>query len=158
MTKVDNTDLAETLKSRIRALAATHDLLTTRDWRGAALQDILKSELMPFEQTKKVRLNGPPVELPSKHALSLTLTLHELTTNAAKYGALSKVGGTLDINWLVTVDGSGREITINWQEAFASPINLNQLVESFGTRLIKNAVVHDLRGACDHRLGTDGLT
>jgi two-component system, chemotaxis family, CheB/CheR fusion protein len=157
-TKTGHPDLAETLKKRISALGKTHDLLMSRDWQGASLHDILSSELMPFGEARKITMDGPQVELPSKHAISLTLTLHELATNAAKYGALSKTGGSLDVNWIVRADGAGREITINWLEKFAKPIILGRPVESFGTRLIKNVVAHDLRGSCEHQLDQHGLS
>lgn len=157
-TKTDQADLAETLKSRIGALAATHDLLTAGDWQGASLRRILEAELMPFGQQERVTLDGPQVELPPKHALALTLTFHELATNAAKYGALSKVGGTLDIRWVVKVDASGRELTLDWVETLDKPIAVGRMPESFGMKLIRSAVAHDLRGACAHDLATGGLT
>ncbi len=150
-------DVADTLKKRIGALAATHDLLTTRDWNGASLQKILEAELEPFEQTRRVMLHGPAVELPPKHALALTLTLHELTTNAAKYGALSAAGEKLDVDWAVKVDGAGREITINWAEEVSSPISSTPVIENFGMKLIRNAVKHDLRGKCEYNLMPQGL-
>jgi two-component sensor histidine kinase len=157
-TKKGHPDLADTLKKRIGALAKTHDLLMSRDWQGASLHDILNSELTPFGANRTIRLNGPPVEFSSKHAISLTLTVHELATNAAKYGALSQTGGTLDVTWMVKADGVGREVTIEWVERFAAPIDIGQPVESFGTRLIKNVVAHDLRGSCTHHLDQHGLT
>ena len=152
----DRAEMADTLKKRIGALAATHDLLTSRDWHGASLQKILEFELEPFEQTKRVALNGPAVDLPPKHALALTLTLHELTTNAAKYGALSNKGEKLDVEWTVKMDGAGREVTINWIEAVSQPIKVS-VKENFGMKLIKNAVKHDLRGKCEHALRPEGL-
>lgn len=95
--------------------------------------------------------------LPPKHALTLTLTLHELATNAAKYGALAHEGGNLDIEWMVSVDGSGRELTLRWRESGVPGIAPDRVKESFGTRLIKNAVVHDLQGECEHTLLADGV-
>ena len=153
----DRAEMADTMKKRIGALAATHDLLTSRDWHGASLQKILESELEPFERTKRVVLNGPSVDLPPKHALALTLTLHELTTNAAKYGALSSKGEKLDVDWAVKVDGAGREVTINWVEEVSKPIKTAPVVENFGMKLIKNAVKHDLRGKCEYALRPEGL-
>jgi len=157
-TKQGHPDLADTLKKRISALAKTHDLLMSRDWQGASLHDILKSELTPFGETRTIRMDGPAVDLSSKHAISLTLTVHELATNAAKYGALSKNGGTLDVTWVVKADGAGSEVTIDWVERFAAPVDIGTPVESFGTRLIKNVVAHDLRGSCAHHLDRHGLT
>ncbi len=98
------------------------------------------------------------MDLPPKHALSLTLTLHELATNAAKYGALSQDGGKLAVEWTVNVADKGRTLTLTWSESDVKGIPQTGVVESFGTRLIKNAVVHDLLGSCHHNLQTGGLT
>jgi two-component system CheB/CheR fusion protein len=156
-TQNDRSDLVDTLKLRIGALAATHTLLTQRNWKDASLQEILKGELRPFDHEDRITQTGPQVMLPPKHALTLTLTLHELATNAAKYGALAHEGGKLDIDWMVSVDGAGRELALNWKESGVPGIVPEKVKESFGMQLIKNAVVHDLQGRCDHRLGPGGL-
>lgn len=153
----ERTDLTDTLKQRIGALAATHDLLTQRNWKDASLQEILQGEFEPFHCEHRIRLSGPAVLLPPKHALTLTLTLHELATNAAKYGALAHDGGTLEINWMVNVDGAGRELTLNWRETGVPDIEAKEIKASFGTRLIRSAVVHDLQGRCDYALNPGGL-
>jgi two-component system CheB/CheR fusion protein len=155
-TKADRTELIDTIKKRLGALAATHDLLTARDWRDVSLRTILETELKPFDQHGRTTLTGPEVALPPRHALSLTLTIHELATNAAKYGALAKAEGKLNIHWVVSVDAAGSTLTLHWVETGVGKLE-KKIVESFGTRLIRNAVVHDLRGHCDHRLADDGL-
>jgi two-component system CheB/CheR fusion protein len=153
----DRAELVDTLKRRIGALAATHTLLTQHDWRDASLRDIIGTELRPFEQSGRIELSGPEVRVPPKHALTLTLTLHELATNAAKYGALAAPGGLLKINWMVSEDWVEKRLTITWRETGVSLGDVGAVKESFGTRLIKNAVVHDLRGHVDHQLAADGL-
>lgn len=122
------------------------------------MQEILKAELSPFELEDRIRQTGPPVMLPPKHALTLTMTLHELATNAAKYGALAHEGGRLEIDWMVSVDSAGRELTLTWRESNVTGVAAEDVKESFGTRLNKNAVVHDLQGQCDYRLSSDGLS
>jgi two-component system, chemotaxis family, CheB/CheR fusion protein len=156
-TQASRADLIDTLKLRIGALAATHNLLTQRNWKDASLQEILNAELSPFDHVDRIRQIGPVVMLPPKHALTLTLTLHELATNAAKYGALASEAGTLEIEWTISVDGAGRDLTLNWRESGVPGIAPEDIKESFGTQLIKNAVVHDLQGRCDYRLLADGL-
>ena len=157
-TQASRADLIDTLKLRIGALAATHNLLTQRNWKDASLQEILKAELKPFDHGERIKQNGPPVMLPPKHALTMTLTLHELATNAAKYGALAHEGGQLAIDWMVSVDGDGRELTLNWRESSVPGIVPDGVKVSFGTQLIKNAVVHDLGGTSDHALLPGGVT
>ncbi len=97
----------------------------------------------------RVELKGPDVRVPPKHALTLTLTLHELATNAAKYGALTAAAGILRLSWMVSEDGIEKRLTITWRETGVAIGNPANVKESFGTRLIKNAVVHDLRGRVD---------
>jgi two-component system CheB/CheR fusion protein len=155
--KASRSELIDALKKRLGALAMTHDLLTLRDWRDASLRQILETELRPYDQSNRISLTGPQVDLPPKHALSLTLTLHELATNAAKYGALSQSHGKLTINWVVSVDASGRKLTLHWVETGVKGVPKDTAAESFGTRLIKNAVVHDLRGHCEHKILEGGL-
>jgi two-component system CheB/CheR fusion protein len=149
--------LVDTLKQRIGALAATHNLLTLRDWRDASLRDILEAELTPYDHKSRIKLDGPEVRLPPKHALSLTLTLHELATNAAKYGALAHESGALEIHWLVSVDATGQQLTLRWIESGVDGVQAGAVKESFGTKLIKSAVSHDLQGTCDYRLEDGGL-
>ncbi|WP_161829733.1 chemotaxis protein CheB [Steroidobacter agaridevorans] len=155
--KTERTELVDTLKRRIGALAATHNLLTLQDWRDASLRDILDAELTPYDHKGRISLDGPGVRLPPKHALSLTLTLHELTTNAAKYGALAHEGGKLAIDWIVSVDAAGRCLTLRWVETGVPGLSPEKVKESFGTKLIRNAVSHDLQGTCDYRLAPGGL-
>ncbi len=157
-TKSNQEDLVETLRRRVGALAATHDLLTQHDWRHVSLLDIIKAELDPFEQLNRIALSGPNVSLPPKHALTLTMTLHELATNAAKYGALAHPDGKLAIEWVVREDGAGRGLTMKWTESgFCGPAPA-AVKESFGTRLIRNAIVYDLQGQCNYELSPNGVT
>jgi two-component system CheB/CheR fusion protein len=155
--KASPAESVDTIKRRIGSLAATHDLLTAHDWRDASLQEILAAELGPFDQQGRVALSGPEVRLPPKHALTLTLTLHELATNAAKYGALAHPSGRLAIDWMMSVDGTGRRLVLNWRETGVPGIARRKLKEGFGTRLIKSAVVHDLQGTCDYAVRDDGV-
>ncbi|HEY0686217.1 MAG TPA: chemotaxis protein CheB [Steroidobacter sp.] len=155
--KSERSELVDTLKRRIGALAATHTLLTLRDWRDASLRDILEAELTPYDHKDRIDLEGPDVRLPPKHALSLTLTLHELATNAAKYGALAHGAGKLEVHWVVSVDARGRQLTLQWIESGVTNVSSTEIKPGFGTRLIKSAVAHDLQGTCDYRLADGGL-
>jgi two-component system, chemotaxis family, CheB/CheR fusion protein len=155
--KTNRAELVDTLKRRIGALAATHNLLTLADWREAALRDILEAELTPYHQDGRISLSGPNIALPPKHALCVTLTLHELTTNAAKYGALAQPDADLRIEWVVSEDGDGKTLTIRWVESGVTGVPNGKIKESFGSKLIKQAVAHDLQGTCDYRLEPDGL-
>ncbi|MBI1186617.1 MAG: PAS domain-containing protein [Alphaproteobacteria bacterium] len=155
--KRNRDDLVDTLKRRIGALAATHDLLTKQEWRNVVLTAILEKELSPFGHAERIKISGPVVLLPPKHALSFTMTVHELATNAAKYGALSERGAGLDVDWAVQEDKNGRRLTFTWTEQLTEPLASAQVKRSFGTRLIQNAVVHDLGGESDYELQPHGV-
>ena len=87
----------EILEQRLTALATAHGLLTATDWRGASLRDLVAAEIAPYEG--RVAVEGSEVMLPPNVALSLALVLHELATNALKYGALSAPGGRVRVRW-----------------------------------------------------------
>jgi two-component system CheB/CheR fusion protein len=155
--KGNRADLIDTLKARIEALAATHNLLTASDWREASLREVLDGELSPYDNRGRVTLRGPEVQLPPKHALTLTLAIHELATNAAKYGALAQESGALNVEWFVSVDANGRVLTIDWTETGVGELGSGKVKPGFGTKLIRSAVVHDLQGECDYLLAPPGL-
>src|SRR5690606_5977956 len=94
-------EFADGLDGRIRALSATHDLLTQSDWGTTPIRSVVQAELLPYAQDgdHRIDLQGPDIELAPNDALSLGLATHELATNAAKYGALSKPGGTVSVHW-----------------------------------------------------------
>ena len=91
----------ESLTARIRALSATHDLLSQSDWSNAPLGEVVQSELAPYVDGKDshVSMDGPPIKLAPNDAMSLGLAIHELATNAAKYGALSTTNGRVHVLW-----------------------------------------------------------
>ena len=133
-------DFHEAFESRLLALAATHDLLTASSWRGAALRDLLLAELQPFA-AEQYALSGPEVELTSAGTLALGLVLHELATNAAKYGALSKGGGRVAISWRA----DGDWLDLEWIEAGGPPV-APPTRRGFGSRLIERSLKDQLGG------------
>jgi two-component sensor histidine kinase len=122
---------------RLMALSSTYALLTETDWAAAGLADLLKAELAPYLQgdDSRVRLAGPPIDLPPGLALSFGLAVHELTTNAAKYGALSTGSGLVAITWSVEEGDADPVIGLTWAERGGPPVSPPQRL-GFGTRLI----------------------
>jgi two-component sensor histidine kinase len=139
----DIDDFADSLEGRIRALSATHDLLTGTDWGTTPIRAVIEAELQhcrtSLEQT--LRIDGPPVELAPNDALSFGLAVHELATNAAKYGALSVPGGEVAVSWTM-LDEHLAEIT--WRERGGPPVAQTRR-RGFGTELIEKIVSHELR-------------
>src|SRR6476469_6970557 len=116
---VDNIeDFKTALFGRIQSLSKTH-LLLADDQRAVNFGDILRSELDAFDDGSNARivLRGPEVSLSSQLAVSLGMAIHELTTNAAKYGALSVFGGKVEVTWRVTIDATRRTLAFDWIES-----------------------------------------
>ena len=103
-------EFADGLDGRIRALSATHDLLTQSDWGTTPIAAVAAAELAPYTRSEDgvLAMEGPPVELAPNDALSLGLALHELATNASKYGALSVAGGRVSIRWSLAEENLAR--------------------------------------------------
>ena len=133
--------------ARLKALSATHDLLTQGHWEGAALQDVLASELSPYQDRSGPRytLEGPSLRLSPNAAITLALAFHELATNAAKYGALASAEGRLDVRWRLVSNGKGPVLRLEWRETGGPPVEKPSR-RGFGSRLIEGSVAHDLGG------------
>ena len=141
----DVKDFADGLDGRIRALSATHDLLTQSDWGTTPVRSVIEAELVPYAQEgeHEVDMQGPEVELAPNDALSLGLAVHELATNAAKYGALSKPGGRVTVHWKLQ---SEKLVRVEWQESGGPPVKTGKdRGRGFGTDLIERIVAHELR-------------
>ena len=122
------------IDKRMRALSATDDLIARVDGNGCDLKDLLLSELGPYGHVR-FTLNGNPLFLPAKLAVSLALIFHELATNAGKYGAFSSARGLLQVSWSVSDD----RLNITWDETEGSPVGA--IGEAgFGTKLLKSAL------------------
>lgn len=137
------------LDGRIRALSATHDLLTQSDWGPTPIRAVIETELAPYAKAGEhlLFLSGPDVELAPNDALSLGLAVHELATNAAKYGALSTPGGKIVIAWYLM---SETLIRLEWSEEGGPPIS-QERIRGFGMDLIEKVVVHELGSPVDLR-------
>src|SRR6266851_2258647 len=122
------------IDSRIRSLSATDDLIARVDGSGCDIKDLLLSELGPYGHVR-FNLNGDPLFLPAKLAVSLALIFHELATNAGKYGAFSSARGLLQVSWSV----SGDRLNIAWDETEGPPVaSVGQA--GFGTKLLNSAL------------------
>jgi two-component sensor histidine kinase len=137
----------EALDRRIRSLAQAHDLLTVRAWTGANLTDVVVRALDAFTPTQ-VAMSGTAIDVAPKHALALALALHELATNAIKYGALSCPEGRVGVQWSVR-EGM---LHIDWEESGGPPVS-PPTQKGFGSRLLEDLVVRDLGG--DTKLNYD---
>ena len=147
----------QVLLGRLDALARTHDLLFESQWRGAELRS-LAGTLRPLagDRPEAIEVEGPPVELNARQALSVSLVLHELATNAAKHGALSAPEGRVRLWWQIEHADEGRVVRLCWQERGGPPVTPPQTT-GFGTELIRRAFGFELDGTADLAFEPEGL-
>jgi PAS domain S-box-containing protein len=128
--------------ARLHALAEAHDLLTIENWDQAPLREVVGRALKPFEPTRQARIivKGPSVALPARSSLMLTMCLHELATNAAKYGALSNGTGKVNVGWTLLGNGVDRKVKLSWRETGGPPVTVPQR-KGFGSLLIEQSFV-----------------
>lgn len=130
----DRPQIWASIDSRMRALSATDDLIARVDGSGCDIKDLLLSELGPYGHVR-FTLNGNPLFLPAKLAVSLALIFHELATNAGKYGAFSSPRGLLQVSWSVSDD----RLNVAWDETEGPAVET--IGEAgFGTKLLKSAL------------------
>lgn len=141
----DLEEFLPTFTGRLLALARAHDLLTTRNWQDAPFEKLVHDIVAPVSGGRVVA-GGPHVDLDPRTALSLTMVLNELLTNAAKYGALSARGGSVSLTWRI-VDGEQSKgmLECEWRERGGPPV-VPPKRRGFGTRLMERCIEHDLAG------------
>jgi signal transduction histidine kinase/FixJ family two-component response regulator len=139
-------DARVALQSRLMALASAHDVLTRQHWEGADIYEVIRGALAAYRtdgQEHRLQIDGPNIHLIPRAALALSLAIHELATNAAKYGALSNEGGCVHIHWQLT--DTPQTFSFAWVESGGPPVNAPQR-RGFGSRLIERGLAQDLSG------------
>jgi two-component system CheB/CheR fusion protein len=149
-------EMVERLEGRLMALARAHALLVESNWKGADFHAIAKQQLDPYgaENAKRLRLEGPPATLPSDLATPFGLVLHELATNAAKYGSLSKPTGSVSLRWKLAKRNDRPVLTVVWTEKGGPPPPKKPKAAGFGTSLIDRGIPNAKVG---RDLKTEGL-
>ena len=147
----------ENLIGRLHALGHTHDVLSESGWTEAGLRELISAELSPHGtgDGSVLQISGPPVMLRPQAALFLTLALHELSTNAAKYGALSIPGGRVAVCWIITGDRPPR-LEINCKEEGGPKVD-GLGASGFGTELIERGIRFELQGEAKLETVNGGL-
>lgn len=147
------TDL-ETFRSaftgRLQAMASAHDIIFNAGEGKGDLHGLVEAQLGPHVPAEpgRLKVEGPSVELPPAAAHGLALVLHELATNAEKYGALSNAAGTVHLSWRVERAGDGRMLRLTWREEGGPPVAPPQR-QGFGSRLITATLEHSLAGKAE---------
>jgi PAS domain S-box-containing protein len=150
----DLQDFSTKFEARVISLARAHDLLTKRSWISVSLESLLQDIVAPYSSGEDtLRICGPTLELNPRAALSLTMVLNELATNAAKYGSLETASGTLSVRWEIR---SGDTVALEWLEQGGRRVSAPSR-RGFGTRLIQRCVERDLDGSLDLRFAETGM-
>lgn len=139
---------------RLHAMARTYKLLTDAAWTRMALRDLLKDELAAVASPGRSTLQGPEVQLSPREAIALGMIVHELTTNALKYGSLSNADGVVAVSW--SVNDSDGAVVLRWQEQ-AGPAVQAPTRRGFGSFVIERQLAYELGGQSSVNFAADGL-
>ncbi|GIK98863.1 MAG: chemotaxis methyltransferase [Alphaproteobacteria bacterium] len=151
-------DFVAALRARLTAMGRTNDLLARQNWRGASLEDLIRSNLSAYvgEREGSIGLRGPDVILTPGAAATLGMVLYELATNAAKYGALSKPEGRIAVAWQVAGPAEGDQLSLTWAEQDGPPVQTPE-GHGFGMSFIQRSVEYELRGSVQMDFQPEGL-
>lgn len=146
------------LTSRLIALSGAHDILTRENWETADLRDIVAQTLRPYEPEVGTRfeVEGPGLHVAPKAAVALAMALHELATNAVKYGALSNEQGSVSILWALASQGGDPRLILDWRERDGPPV-VAPTRRGFGSRLLLQGLTADLGAAAQMDFAPTGL-
>jgi PAS domain S-box-containing protein len=151
-------EFQSSFQARIASLAKTHSMLANDDWQTVTFRQLLSAELEPYDDGtgKRLRLSGPAVVMPSDVAVPLGMAVHELTTNAAKYGALSELGASIHVNWeLIDADGA-EKLRWEWTERDGPRVDAPTR-EGFGSRLLRRVLTAQIGAQVDVDFAPEGL-
>ncbi|KPN17455.1 PAS domain S-box protein [Luteimonas terrae] len=146
------------IESRLLALSRAHDVLTRENWHSADIRDIVAGAIAPYEDVPGSRFDvaGPPCRVTPKRALALAMAMHELGTNAVKYGALSNEAGRIRIQWDCTDIDGRQSVSFQWRET-GGPDVVPPRRRGFGSRLLERGLRNDLGGDVGLRYAPTGV-
>ncbi|MEA2878149.1 MAG: hypothetical protein QOF14_3345, partial [Hyphomicrobiales bacterium] len=147
-------DLTTKYEARVLALANAHRLITEGGWQSTSLKELLRVLLAPY--IDRVTLTGPDVFLEPDPSFALSSAVHELATNASKYGSLSGEAGRLELNWSVERAAQGLRLALDWKERGGPPPRRSRRV-GFGSRLIGMVIERQLNGSVERKFGPEGM-
>jgi PAS domain S-box-containing protein len=150
-------DFVAALDGRIRSMATTHELLSSHQWQGVSLTELVQRELAPYATHDNTEINGPGILLKPEASQAMAMVLHELATNAAKYGALSTKNGRVSIRWHRHLNGYRRShLVLEWQEIGGPPVAA-LCKSSYGTSTIRDLIPYELGGTVDFVPAPEGV-
>jgi two-component system CheB/CheR fusion protein len=151
------TEARSAFEARLMALSRARDLLTQESWEGADLNNVVRKAIEPLDAEQgRFHIEGPNVQLAPSAALSFAMALHELATNAAKYGALSNEQGHVSITWQIEGGGEERRLHMRWAEQ-GGLLVVSPTRKGFGSLLVGRALPQELRGDVQIDYQSSGL-
>jgi two-component sensor histidine kinase len=145
------------LDGRIRSMARTHELLSATQWQGISVLELVRRELAPYATKGNTEINGPDVILKAEAGQAMGMVLHELITNAAKYGALSTQNGRVSIRWHQRLNGHPRpNLVLDWREV-GGPSVVAPPNSGFGMSTIRDLIPYEFGGTVDLEFDTAGV-
>jgi PAS domain S-box-containing protein len=152
---VDPVEFEAQVRERIMALARSHDLLVKGEWRGATLFELLLAHLEIFASQERVRLSGPTIVLQPMALQYIGMAFHELATNAVKYGALARAGGTIEVSWSIDAE---RQFILTWAESVSGPAPGKAKSNGFGTVVLEKVTPSAIAGTGRIDYRADGIS
>jgi PAS domain S-box-containing protein len=149
-------DFVASIDGRIRSMATTQDLLRSGRWDGISLTELIRHELAPYATRQNTKISGPELVLRPEAGQTMAMVLHELTTNAAKYGALSTKEGRVSIRWERRLNGHPLRLVLEWQEVGGPPV-VDPDKASFGMSTIRDLIPYEFGGKVDLTFAPEGV-
>jgi PAS domain S-box-containing protein len=151
------TDFATALDGRVRSMARTHELLSASRWQGISVAELVRRELAPYATSGNTEIIGPEIILKAEAGQVIAMVLHELATNAAKYGALSTRNGRVLIRWRQRSNGYPRShLVLEWREV-GGPAVVTPENTGFGTHTIRDLIPYEFGGTVDLTFAPTGV-
>jgi PAS domain S-box-containing protein len=143
------------LKGRLRTMATTHELLSACRWQGISLTELVRREVAPYASSNNTQINGAEVVLEPEAGMAMAMVLHELATNAAKYGALSNKNGRVSIWWEPRLSAEPPDLVLEWREFGGPPVAAPDK-SSFGMSTIRELIPYEFGGRVELTLAPEG--
>jgi two-component sensor histidine kinase len=148
-------EFVKALDGRLQSMAAAHALLSQSRWRGVGLTDLIRRQLAPYTTDANTTVSGPDIMLTPSQTQALAMVIHELVTNAAKYGALSSPDGRVWVNWGFTGPDNAA-LVITWRELGGPPVAA-PVHWGYGSNLIRDLIPHELDGTVELKFPAEGM-
>ena len=150
-------DFVTALDGRIQSMAATHQLLSSQQWKGILLSDLARRELAPYATHDNTEIDGPDITLKAEAAQAISMVFHELATNAAKHGALCTPDGRVAVRWYRLQNGDAdARLCVEWQEA-GGPVVRPPVRSGYGMEVIRGLLPYELDGKVDLAFAAEGV-